>query len=103
GLLERRGYEVEACGTAATALAAAGTGRFDFVISDIGLPDGDGFELMKQLNQHHGLRGIAVTGYGMEQDVVNSYAAGFVAHLTKPVSMRTLDAALAALLSGTKE
>jgi PAS domain S-box-containing protein len=102
-LLQRRGYKVVSCATAAAALDAARTTAFDLVVSDIGLPDGDGFELMKQLHQSHGLRGIAVTGYGMEQDVVNSHAAGFVAHLTKPVNVRTLDAALEAALADKQD
>ncbi len=93
-LLGKRGYDVVACESVAEAVAAAERQRFDLVVSDIGLPDGNGHDLMRRLRERHGLRGIAVTGYGMERDVEASREAGFVAHLTKPVNMATLDLAL---------
>ena len=52
---------------------------------------------MAELEEGFSLKGIALTGYGMEGDIVRSRATGFVAHLTKPVSMQTLDAAIAAM------
>jgi CheY-like chemotaxis protein len=64
------------------------------VVSDIGLPDGDGYALMKELRHHYGLRGIALTGYGMEDDIERGRDAGFVAHLTKPVDVHKLAAVL---------
>jgi PAS domain S-box-containing protein len=93
-LLRRRGYVVVSCGSAESALNAAQEGSFDLVLSDLGLPDVSGLELMKELNRRYGLRGIAVTGYGTEKDIAESRAAGFLAHLTKPVSVQALDAAL---------
>ena len=69
--------------------------RFDLVLSDIGLPDEDGFTLMRKLRDAYGLRGIALTGYGMEEDQVRSNEAGFISHLTKPISVQILDRALA--------
>lgn len=93
-LLVRRGYDVVAVGTAAAALAAADERRFDVVLSDIGLPDSDGFTLMRTLRERHAVCGIALTGYGMDQDVARSNEAGFVDHLTKPISVTTLDRAL---------
>jgi CheY-like chemotaxis protein len=95
-LLVRRNYTVVETGCVAEALGAAGREQFDLLISDIGLPDGDGYELMTQLHGRHGLVGIALTGYGMEEDVSRSQAAGFVAHLTKPVTVQALDRALSA-------
>jgi len=65
------------------------------VISDIGLPDGNAYELMSKLRAERGLPGIALTGYGMESDIARSYAAGFVIHLTKPLRVQLLDEALA--------
>jgi CheY-like chemotaxis protein len=53
---------------------------------------------MKELRRHCDFKGIALTGYGMEQDMNRSYAAGFITHLTKPVRMESLDEALAAIL-----
>lgn len=95
GLLTRRHYRVVTANTMAEARTAATRGSFDFVISDVGLPDGNGCELMTELRARYGLPGVALTGYGMDDDLVRSHAAGFVAHLTKPVSVRALDDALA--------
>jgi PAS domain S-box-containing protein len=90
-LLQQRGYEVVGTDTVAEALRVAGTRTFEFVVSDLGLPDGNGYELMQELRQRHGLKGIALSGYGMEQDIERSREAGFVGHLTKPVTFRTLE------------
>jgi CheY-like chemotaxis protein len=81
----------------ATALAATGKEDFDAVISDLGLPDGTGNELMAQLRERHGLRGIALSGYGMEKDTEESREAGFIAHLIKPVDFNQLRRALETL------
>jgi len=89
-LLERRGYKVTAATSAEQALAAAGEVQFDLVISDLGLPDMTGNELMALLRARHGLPGIAVSGYGMEEDVNRSRDAGFVHHLTKPIQLDRL-------------
>lgn len=95
-LLSRRDYEVLAAGSVAEARALArSTGRIDLLISDIGLPDGNGFDLMAELRELHPLKGIALTGYGMDQDVMRSQSAGFAVHLTKPVTVQALDQALA--------
>jgi signal transduction histidine kinase/ActR/RegA family two-component response regulator len=98
-LLTRRNYEVISTASVAEALAAAAGQTFEFVISDIGLPDQDGNVLMKELRQRYGLKGIALTGYGTQNDIASSEAAGFVAHLTKPVSISTLELAIADLRS----
>ena len=97
-LLKRRHYHVLTAGTAAEARAVAEKDRIDIVISDIGLPDGSGFDLMAEFKVQYGLKGIALTGYGMENDLLRSREAGFVTHLTKPVRMQSLDHALAALI-----
>lgn len=98
-LLTRRNYEVVSTASVAEALAAAATQSFAFVISDIGLPEQDGYELMKELRRLYGLKGIALTGFGTRDDIASSQAAGFVAHLTKPVSIATLERAIADLRS----
>jgi CheY-like chemotaxis protein len=81
------------------ALAAAAVEKFDAVISDLGLPDGTGFELMEKLRARHGLRGIALSGYGMDEDVRRSEEAGFSAHLTKPIDFAQLERALNDLMA----
>jgi signal transduction histidine kinase/CheY-like chemotaxis protein len=93
-LLRRRSFDVTIAGSIAEALHAAGASKFDLVICDIGLPDGDGYSLMTTLTQQHGLVGIAVTGFGMQEDIARSQAAGFIGHITKPLSVRALEAAL---------
>jgi PAS domain S-box-containing protein len=94
-LLVRRNHHVVAAHCVAEARSAVRRQDFDLLISDIGLPDGNGYELMAELREQNGLTGIALTGYGMAEDVSRSKAAGFLAHLTKPVSAQSLDAALA--------
>ena len=89
-LLARAGYTVEFASTAAAALAAASRQSFDLVVSDLGLPDSSGHELMQKLREQHGLRGIAVSGYGMEDDLRRSADAGFVSHLVKPIEFNRL-------------
>lgn len=93
-LLQRRDYRVVSAGSVAEAQVLAATEPIDIVISDIGLPDGTGFDLMAELRSRYGFRGIALTGYGMENDLIRSRESGFVAHLTKPVRMQSLDEAL---------
>jgi CheY-like chemotaxis protein len=97
-LLTRRNYQVAAAANLAAARNLAASQRFDFVISDVGLPDGDGYQLMTELRalQPH-LQGIAISGYGMDEDLQRSTAAGFTAHLVKPVSITAVERALAGL------
>jgi CheY-like chemotaxis protein/anti-sigma regulatory factor (Ser/Thr protein kinase) len=105
--LRRSKHEVTSAESATQALKAADAGIFDLVISDLGLPDQSGLELMQELQKRHGLRGIAVSGYGMEEDVTKSRDAGFVHHLTKPVSLEKLSSLLAEwsrqILAGSPE
>jgi PAS domain S-box-containing protein len=93
-LLELMGHRVTVAGTVASALATAESGGFDLVVSDLGLPDGTGQDLMRELVRRHGLKGIALSGYGMEEDVRKSLEAGFETHLTKPVDFQALKTAL---------
>ncbi len=97
-LLRQRGHRVVGTGTVAGALKLAGRQDLEFVISDLGLPDGSGYELMKKLSTDYGLRGIALSGYGAEQDVAKSREAGFVEHLTKPVTYEMLERAIQAFV-----
>ena len=70
-LLVRSGHKVTASSMRSD-LAAAAQGRFDAVISDLGLPDGTGFELMQSLCHDYGVSGIALSGYGMDDDLRRS-------------------------------
>lgn len=96
-LLKRLGHEVIATNSAHAALERAAANSFDLVISDLGLPDMSGTEMMQQMRDRHGLKGIAVSGFGTEEDIAESHASGFVHHLTKPISMERLNAMLSDL------
>ncbi len=93
-LLTRRNYEVIAVDSAAKARETASQNKFDLLISDIGLPDGNGNDLMNEFREKYGIKGIALTGYGMEEDIARGKAAGFVTHLIKPVKIQSLENAL---------
>ncbi len=98
-LLRQRKFEVTAVDTAETALNMMQAGDFDLVISDVGLPDQNGYELMAALRAlKPDLPGIALSGYGMEDDLARSRAAGFQTHLVKPVTIGMLEAAIANIL-----
>jgi CheY-like chemotaxis protein len=64
------------------------------VVCDLGLPDGLGYDLMREFKKEFSLPGIALSGYGMESDIQQSFEAGFSAHLTKPVELATLEEAI---------
>ena len=89
-LLHGYGYTVTTADSVASALKAAGAQNFDVIISDLGLPDGSGHDLMRQILSRFSIRGIALSGYGMEEDIQRSHQAGFTEHLTKPVNMQKL-------------
>jgi signal transduction histidine kinase/ActR/RegA family two-component response regulator len=97
-LLRLMGHEVAVAGSVAAGLAAAeeesAAGGVDLVVSDLGLPDGSGQDLMRELVRRYGWKGIALSGYGMEEDVHRSREAGFAHHLTKPVALEALRSAI---------
>jgi len=93
-LLEKRGYEVRAVDGIREALDVARDFPFDVLISDMGLPDGSGLDLIRKLSATRPVRGIALSGFGMEEDVRRSKDAGFDEHLTKPVDINKLDAVI---------
>ena len=90
-LLRKQGHEVDTATSVGAALALAGQQVFDLVISDIGLPDGNGVDLMVQLPREYGLSGIALSGYGMDDDLARTKNAGFLAHLVKPIDFERLN------------
>src|SRR5207245_3263830 len=97
-MLERRGYEITLAHSAEQALEKARMQDFDLLISDIGLPDRSGYDLMRELRNSKGLRGIALSGFGMEHDVSKARAAGFSEHLTKPINFERLEEAIQNLI-----
>ena len=93
-LLECSGHVVTTAGDVNSALRLAKEGRFDVVVSDIGLPDGTGYDLMRQIRQECPIPGVALTGYGMDDDLQKSTEAGFADHVLKPVDAHQLEAIL---------
>lgn len=96
-VLEHEGYRVEFAQSVTEALARADRVQIDLVVSDLGLPDGSGLDLMRALRAKRPLRGIALTGYGRREDVDGTLDAGFDRHLTKPVDVPTLVATIESL------
>jgi CheY-like chemotaxis protein len=96
------GHDVRAAGDAASALALMARERFQLLISDLGLPDGSGLDLMRKLRTADGaIRGIALSGYGTEEDIRRSREAGFGVHLTKPISAASLAESVSAATGST--
>jgi PAS domain S-box-containing protein len=93
-LLTQFGYDVRVATTVASALQIAHAEKLDLLISDLGLPDGTGHDLMRQLLAKFSIRGIALSGYGMEEDIRRSHQSGFIEHLTKPIEMSQLRSAI---------
>ena len=92
-VFESRGYTAAACATPEEALSVAESGRFDIIVSDIGLPRIDGYELIARLRELPHLRevpALALTGYAAQRDAEAALAAGFDAHLPKPIDPREL-------------
>ena len=99
-LLRLAGYKVGTAETVKSALRLCESERFDLLISDIGLPDGTGHELMRELSARYNARGIVVSGFGQQHDIDESRAAGFVEHLVKPISIEALQAAIERAIDG---
>lgn len=97
-MLEASGYRALLAGSIAEALTIFKAEEIDVMVSDLGLPDGRGTELMQQIVAIRPIPAIALSGYGMESDIEKSHEAGFSRHLTKPVDFHQLEEALAALL-----
>lgn len=99
-LLHAAGFDVRTAGDAATALELADLESFDVVVSDLGLPDSTGYDLMRRLRERHAVRGVAMSGYGTEEDIRKSREAGFSEHLIKPVALPQLKEAIRRAANG---
>jgi DNA-binding response OmpR family regulator len=91
-ILERRGYRVKTAHDVKGAIDLARDYPFELLISDLGLPDGTGFDLIKELRRLRGnsIRAVALSGFGMESDIERSMEAGFDVHMIKPVNLERL-------------
>lgn len=93
-LLRHAGHTVEIARNGTEALRLAAGRTFDAMISDLGLPDMTGYQLLGQLTQQRPIKAIAMSGYGMEEDINRSRLAGFCDHVVKPASIEQLEQAL---------
>ena len=98
-LLKLRGHSVTTAHTMRGAIELAGESSFDLLISDVGLPDGNGMDLIRYLRIKQPMRGIAISGFGMDADIRKSIEAGFSEHLVKPVKLEKLEAAIARVMA----
>lgn len=94
-LLRSWGHAVDSASTMGEALAHLPGQRYDVLISDIGLPDGNGWQMMDKLRELGTLGNIgyaiAMSGYGMGSDLEKSRAAGYRHHLIKPMDIDQLE------------
>jgi signal transduction histidine kinase/CheY-like chemotaxis protein len=93
-LLREEGDAVTVADSLEAAIMAADKAIPDLLITDVGLPDGSGLDLLRRLNRIRRVPGIVLSGYGMEKDIRASRSAGFVEHLTKPVHIAKLSAVI---------
>jgi len=93
-LLTLLGHRVETANCVAAVVELASHQRFDLLMCDIGLPDGDGCELLKTLSVFHPLKAVAISGFGMKEDIERALTAGFSAYLIKPVLFEKIESLL---------
>ncbi|MEY2541303.1 MAG: hypothetical protein QOI22_905 [Verrucomicrobiota bacterium] len=98
-LLIKCGHDVATSDTAEGALKLLESRRFDVLISDIGLVDGNGYDLMREAKRRQSIKGVALSGFGTEEDIRRSAEAGFDYHLTKPVDFQNLRSLLQKIAS----
>jgi CheY-like chemotaxis protein len=101
-LLSHFGHQIAVADSVESALKTFRSQPFDAIVSDIGLPDGTGYEIIKQAKRSYPVKAIALTGFGMDADLRRSKAAGFDFHLTKPVDFAELRTVLGEISSSDR-
>ena len=96
-LLTHFGHDISVADCTQSAKEIVDTKEFDVLLSDIGLPDGSGYDVITHAKQKQPIKGIALTGFGMDEDIRKSKEAGFDFHLTKPVDFAELRSVLGQL------
>jgi CheY-like chemotaxis protein len=96
-LLTHFGHDISVADCTQSAKQIVDSKQFDVILSDIGLPDGSGYEVITHAKQKQAVKGVALTGFGMDEDIQRSKAAGFDFHLTKPVDFAELRTVLGQL------
>ena len=93
-LLHRMGFDATVVHSYRDAVAAVKAKQFDVLLCDIGLPDGDGCDLLAEIRTLYPIRGVALSGYGMPQDVERCLNAGYLHHILKPASVQRIEEVL---------
>jgi PAS domain S-box-containing protein len=93
-LLTHIGCAVVSAGGVQEAMALGMKQTFDLLVTDLGLPDGCGTQILEKLKRQKAIKGIAISGLGLEEDLQRSKEAGFEMHLIKPINFRTLEEAI---------
>ena len=88
------GYRVFVATDMTSALTLASAVEFDVLLSDLALPDGNGWELLKRLSAERQIRAIAFSGHNSPDDLQRSAEAGFIEHIPKPLCPERLCAAI---------
>lgn len=101
--IETMGHSVAQANSVASAIALLTQEQFDVIVSDLGLPDGNGIPLIYAVREFCHAPAIALTGYGNREDVERCLRAGFNKHLTKPVSFETLRQTIAEVCAHVAE
>lgn len=103
-LLRRRGYEVEAATSMNSAVELVGGAEpFDVLVADMGLPDGNGLDLLPRLEPRPRFGGIVLSGFAAPEHSERLQASGYRMHLCKPVDVARLDAAIQELVRSADE
>ena len=100
---DAKGHDVRVAMDVRSALSVAAEKPFDILLSDLTLPDGNGWDLLRQLRSQGAVRAIAISGYNSAEDLARSDAAGFLMHLAKPVAMAELDRVFAEVMQSGGE
>jgi hypothetical protein len=101
--IQTMGHSVARANSVASAVAILTREEFDVIVSDIGLPDGNGIPLIYAVREFCQAPAIAITGYGNREDIERCLRAGFNRHLTKPVTFDTLRQTIAEVCAHTAE
>jgi two-component system CheB/CheR fusion protein len=101
-ILGQRGHEVRTAASLSQARSELAVRDVDLLLCDIELPDGTGLELMREARERH-MAGIAMSGFGSEEDVRLSRESGFAAHMIKPIDLRQLEETIRRVMEGSPE
>jgi len=102
-LLEVRGHQIRMANTVSSAKELIDADDFDLLLCDLGLPDGTGLDVITHLRKSRATPAIALSGFGMEEDLARCMQAGFDLHITKPVNVKALESSIQRLVESKEQ